>query len=130
MKHIAKIKDFAELKSAVRAQIERDCESGASLDDCVKRLSPGLKKALGQGVAGTCEIPGWRGGCFTEALETLFHTYQHSIYAAGRYRRQKANTDHRPWWRYVAILDGTARASHRALHGKIFRHDNAVWDII
>lgn len=130
MNHLAEIENFAELKSAVRAQIEQDCSSGVPTRDGVKRLSPGLKSALNKGVAGQSVILGWRGRQFTEALETLFHTYLHSIYAAGRYRRQKANTDHRPWWRYVAILDGAARAGHRALHGKIFRHDDAVWDVI
>jgi len=63
-------------------------------------------------------------------ITTILRTNTHTAYAAGRYRRQKANAGARPWWRYVAIQDGVTRLAHRQLHGKILRHDDPAWEAI
>jgi uncharacterized protein with gpF-like domain len=46
---------------------------------------------------------------------------------AGRFQEQLANVDDRPYWQYVAILDGKTRPSHRAMNGKVFRYDDPFW---
>jgi SPP1 gp7 family putative phage head morphogenesis protein len=61
-------------------------------------------------------------------LETIFRTNMQSAYMAGRYEAMKANAADRPYWQYVAILDGRTRPAHRALNGRTFRHDDAFWN--
>ncbi len=46
---------------------------------------------------------------------------------AGRFQSQLENIDDRPYWQYVAILDGRTRPSHRAMNGKVFRYDDPFW---
>ncbi|MFB9086086.1 phage minor head protein [Erwinia tracheiphila] len=33
-----------------------------------------------------------------------------------------------PYWQYLAILDGNTRKSHAAMHGRVFRFDDPIWD--
>lgn len=40
------------------------------------------------------------------------------------------NIKDRPYWMYNAVLDSRTRPSHRALHGKVFRADDPIWDKI
>ncbi|TDK66131.1 phage head morphogenesis protein [Sapientia aquatica] len=63
-------------------------------------------------------------------LATIYQTNLQSAYMAGRYAEMKEETDTHPYWRYIAVLDGRTRSSHAALHNKIYRHDDPVWDSI
>lgn len=60
-------------------------------------------------------------------LQTIFRTNLQTAYMAGRWQAQIENVDDRPYWRYVAILDGRTRPSHRAMNGKVLRYDDPFW---
>lgn len=60
-------------------------------------------------------------------LQTIFRTNVQTAYMAGRFEQQLENADDRPYWQYVAILDGRTRPSHRAMNGKVFRYDDPFW---
>lgn len=60
-------------------------------------------------------------------LKTIFQTNMQSSMMAGRYRELMANADKRPFFQYVAVLDGRTRPAHRAMHGRVFRSDDGAW---
>jgi SPP1 gp7 family putative phage head morphogenesis protein len=60
-------------------------------------------------------------------LQTIFRTNLQTAYMAGRWQAQIENVDDRPYWRYVGILDGRTRPSHRAMNGKVLRYDDPFW---
>ncbi|MCG8991455.1 minor capsid protein [Laribacter hongkongensis] len=63
-------------------------------------------------------------------LQTIYRTNLQTAYMAGRWQAQIENIDDRPYWMYVAILDGKTRPSHRAMNGKVFRHDDPIWQYL
>jgi SPP1 gp7 family putative phage head morphogenesis protein len=60
-------------------------------------------------------------------LATIYQTNLQSAYMAGRYQQMMASSADRPYWQYIAVLDGRTRASHRAMNGKVFRFDDPIW---
>ena len=63
-------------------------------------------------------------------LQTIYRTNLQTAYMTGRWQAQIENIDDRPYWQYVAILDGKTRPSHRALNGKVFRYDDPIWQYL
>ena len=61
-------------------------------------------------------------------LKTIFQTNLQSAYMAGRHQGMLASADTHPYWQYVAVLDFRTRDSHAAMHGKVFRYDDPIWD--
>lgn len=59
-------------------------------------------------------------------LRTILRTNKITAYHAARYAQQMENVDEQPYWRYVAVNDSRTRASHLALHGKIYRADDPI----
>lgn len=60
-------------------------------------------------------------------LQTIYRANLQTAYMAGRFQAQLENVDDRPYWMYMAILDGRTRPSHRAMNGKVFRYDDPFW---
>lgn len=123
--------------------------AGVARDDVLADIQTSLKNALAKGetfaqwrdgLNKTLENRGWigRAGVDTSGefhggkiaphrLDTIFRTNMQSAYMAGRYEAQRANLADRPYWQYVAVLDGRTRPAHRALNGRTFRADDAFW---
>lgn len=63
-------------------------------------------------------------------LETIYQTNLQTAYMTGRYQSMKAAVATHPNWQYVAVLDNHTRPAHRALAGRVFRHDDPIWNVI
>ena len=61
-------------------------------------------------------------------LDIILRQNKINTFAAARYQKLMASKATRPWWRYNTRLDNKVRASHRVLHGLMFRVDDAFWD--
>ncbi len=62
-------------------------------------------------------------------LKLIYEQNMQTAFQAGRWRGMKAATATHPFWRYVAVLDNRTRPTHRAMHGRVFRHDDAGWSV-
>lgn len=115
----------------IRKAIETAQNTGKSLESFKQDLKPLLKKKgwLGEKTikkpdGSTKEIDlsqPWR-------LKTIYQTNMQTAYMAGRYKGMIDAIETRPYWRYVAVMDGRTRDEHRKLHGKVLRYDDPFWD--
>lgn len=62
-------------------------------------------------------------------LRLIYDTNMATSHAAGRRERQLATAKLFPYWRYVAVMDGRTRPTHRALGGKVFPADHPFWSV-
>lgn len=60
-------------------------------------------------------------------LKLIYRQNMQTAFMAGRYKQMLENADARPFWQYVAILDGKTRPSHKILNGRTFRYDDPFW---
>ncbi|OCG27195.1 phage head morphogenesis protein [Gilliamella sp. HK2] len=60
-------------------------------------------------------------------LSTIYRTNLATAYQAGRYQQQLASSETHPYWQYIATMDNRTRAAHAALHLKVFRYDDSIW---
>jgi SPP1 gp7 family putative phage head morphogenesis protein len=122
-----------DLLSDIRAGLETALQEGQTLKQFTENLQPVLEKqgwwgqqviVDSQGVGELVQLGSPR------RLKTIYQTNLQSAYMAGRKSSMEQATESHPYWMYVAILDGKTRPSHRALHGKVFRHDDPIWSSI
>jgi len=63
-------------------------------------------------------------------LKTVYQTNVQSAFMAGRHAAALEATQTHPYWLYLAEIDAYTRPNHAALHHKVFRHDDPVWNRI
>ena len=122
-----------DLLASTRRRIDAMLRTGATMRDVEKDLEQIFraggwwgKQVAGDGAGGEEVVQlgsPWR-------IRTIVRTNVATAYNAGRYRRQRESAAARPYWEYLAVRDVASRPSHAALHGKIFRADDPVWDVI
>jgi len=107
---------------------------GKSLREYQKELEPILKK---KGWWGKKEHINPETGEVTQVqygspwrLKTIYQTNMQSAYMAGRYADAVESQDSHPYAMYIAVRDASTRASHAAMHGRVFRLDDPVWQHI
>lgn len=103
------------LVTEVHQAIDDAIANGTTLDDFKKRVGAKLAEEWG--------APNAR------RVETIFRTNVQSAYNAGRWAEMNrpAVLAVRPFWKYVAILDGRTTATCAPLNGVIRRHDDDFW---
>ncbi|KQC03142.1 MAG: hypothetical protein APR55_07090 [Methanolinea sp. SDB] len=104
----------AELESVFNG-LQRAIKDGGTYDD--------FKKSLAQ----VWERRGWTGRRAWR-VDNIFRTNIQTAYNVGRYRQMMEVADSRPYWQYDAVNDSRTRPTHRAMDGKVFRHDHPFWD--
>mgnify|MGYP005844941469 FL=1 len=60
-------------------------------------------------------------------LRNIYRNNLQTAYMSGRYRRQLANSKDRPYWMYVAIMDGQTRPTHLSLDHIFCSRNKASW---
>jgi SPP1 gp7 family putative phage head morphogenesis protein len=119
---------------AIRDQVSKAVGDGQTFESFKRNLKPQLQ-ALGwwgkQEVldADTGELTAVQLGS-DRRLRTIFQTNVQTAYMAGRFQRLVGNAGDRPFWMYVAVMDGRTRPAHAALNGKVFRWDDPIWKVI
>lgn len=110
----------------IRGMLQKSMQEGMTFRQFQKELKPMLR------------AKGWWGKAEAEGqvvqlgaphrLRTIFQTNLQSSLSAGRWRAFEDNRDSRPYLKYVAVLDGSTRPSHAALHGVIKPVEDSYWD--
>jgi len=107
---------------------------GRSLREYQKDLEPTLRA---KGWWGKKEVLDADTGEITQVqlgsprrLQTIYQTNMQSAYMAGRYADAVEAQDSHPYAMYIAVQDASTRPSHAALHGRVFRLDDPVWQHI
>lgn len=60
-------------------------------------------------------------------IKKIFSCNMNSAYAVGHYKEQMEDADFAPYFQYMCILDNRTRPEHKAMHGKVFRYDDPIW---
>lgn len=104
----------AEIIKDIYDSILSALENGTTFDDFKKQLLPQVESA-------------W-GGDAAYRLDTIFRTNIQSAYQAGHWKQQMEVVNARPYWQYVAVMDGRVRPAHAAMHGKVLPADDPFWE--
>ena len=123
----------------IRAALVDALENGKTLKEFTDELTPVLQRKGWWGKAidpETGEITKMYPGTTTPVrlgsprrLKLIYEQNLQTAYMAGRWRSMKDGADTHPYWQYVAVLDNRTRPTHRAMHGRVFGHDDAAWSV-
>lgn len=98
--------------------------------DYLQELYDAVEKAIGEGIPFSQfkkEIKKLPEDWKKRRLPTIYNTNLNVAYSRGRYESMIANAKYRPFWRYKCQFLPGSRDAHKALHGKIFRYDDPIW---
>ena len=108
--------------------LDRMLESGMAPQEAAQQLAREFARAGWLGPR-KGEKPKHAAARRWQRVQTIVRTNARTAFAAGRFQRQQDAAE-RPYWQYLAVLDGRTRDRHRELHGLVFRSDDPIWDII
>jgi SPP1 gp7 family putative phage head morphogenesis protein len=127
---VAKVMN-TDILNDIRGALDEALTNGITLRDFEKKLTPLLQD---KGWWGKTEHVDTRTGEVSTAqlgsprrLRTIYQTNLQTAYMAGRYKQMMESADSHPYWQYVSVLDGRTRPLHRAMNGRVFRYDDALW---
>lgn len=125
---VARLDMLQDIKGGLDAALRNGTTLGTferDLQDVLRRRGWQRLSDGGQADPGTGEIvarlPPHR-------LQTIFRTNTQSALMAGRYQQLMEDVEIAPYWQYVAVMDSKTRPSHAAMHGRIFRYDDPIWN--
>ncbi|WP_051785787.1 phage minor head protein [Endozoicomonas numazuensis] len=112
-------------------ELDKAIATGTTSHEFVKTLTPRLQKLGWWGKQVIVDSKGeaemvqlgspWR-------LKNIYRINTQTAYQAGRIQQQTAMAESRPYWMYVAVMDENTRASHAALHNKVFHYTDPIWN--
>ncbi|CDL79734.1 phage head morphogenesis protein [Xenorhabdus cabanillasii] len=120
-----------DILTTLREQVDKANSEGITEREFINTLTPRLQE---QGWWGKQVIVDSDGNAeqvqlgSPSRLATIYRTNVATAYQAGRYQQQLASADTHPYWQYIAIMDNRTRQSHAAMHGRVFRYDDPIWD--
>ena len=121
---VAKATSLDVLES-VRLELDRALATGTTEHEFKKNLRPVLEKLGWWGkkidINGEVQLGSPR------RLSVIYRTNLATAYQAGRYQQQLASSETHPYWQYVATMDSQTRTAHAALHLRVFRYDDPIW---
>ncbi|MFH0702863.1 MAG: phage minor head protein [bacterium] len=114
----------------IREIIEKTMQEGLTFRQFKKELEPKLKN---KGWWGRVVVGNDTGADVIQLgsvwrLKIIYRTNIQTAYMAGRYKQQADNTDNRPYWQYIAVMDRKTRPAHAQLNGRIFKYNDPFWD--
>jgi len=119
-----------DILNDIRTVLDKALEEGKTFQEFQKELKPTLQKKGWWGEVVVVDSKGdaekvQLGSMYR--LKTIYSVNMQTAYQTGRYKTQIENTDNRPYWQYVAVLDQRTRAEHAQLHDLVFPHDDPFW---
>lgn len=129
---VARVTEMDVLED-IRGEIDKAIEQGTGLEEFKKNLQKILERKgwiAPKGEAAIVQMPdgeirkrltGWR-------LETIYRENLQTSFQVGRFKQMQEVKARRPYWQYVAVMDGATRPTHAAQNGKVYHADHPFWD--
>lgn len=122
-----------DVLETIRTEQDRALAEGLTEREFKKTLKPRLQKAGWWGKQIIADSDGNAKEITLGTVPRLGNIYRTNLatcYQTGRYTQQLASVDTHPYWQYIAIQDGNTRGSHAAMHGRVFRWDDPIWETL
>lgn len=128
-----------EVLQSIREELQRAMDDGLPFQAFKQNLKPRLQamgwwgKAIDKETGEISPYPGTGRPIelgSPRRLETIYRTNLQTAYMAGRWKRFEAQAKRAPYVQYIAVMDDRTRPSHAALHQRVFRIDDPIWEHI